>query len=215
MIDNVWVLKFDDSGIKCHNTSINVNRGVYAVNVYVDYCWVGVNIDYYSEFNKFVNLCTHSCTYGAINNGGNNVFTSCTFHASSVGFYIDGTQPNSAHGTINGCTFCHVGSNNGTAIKIENASAGFIIANCQIWYCAIEITDSQGILFDGCEFGRGTTNDGSVSASITVSGGNLVLFSGCMFNMDLTRPPKITITNNSKTRFSGCYGTESGRLISA
>lgn len=43
----------------------------------------------------------------------------------------------------------------------------------------------------------------------------LVLFSGCMFHLDATRPPKITITNNTKTVFNGCYGTESGLPITA
>ena len=215
MMSNVWINYFSGSGIKCHNTSTNIRKGLYATNLRIVSCYVGLNIDYYSEFNKFTNACISACTYGCINNGGNNVFTACTFHATQVGFYIDGTQPNSAHGTINGCTFCHIGSNNGVAFRGESISAGFIIANCQFWYNSIEIIDSQGVEFDGCMFGRGIANDGSVSASITVSGGNLVLFSGCMFNMDLTRPPKITITNNSKTRFSGCYGTESGKLISA
>lgn len=215
LLSNLWVHRFSDSGIKCHNTSMNIRRGIYATNLYVVNCWAGINIDYYSEFNKFTNICISACYYGCINNGGNNVFTGCTFHATYTGFYIDGTQPNSAHGTINGCTFCHIGSNNGYAIKANDVAVGFIIANCQIWYCGIDLTNCEGMLFDGCEFGRGRSGDGEVSASITISGGNLVMFNGCMFRADVIRPPKITITNNSKVRFSGCYGTESGDAIGA
>lgn len=213
MISNIWIHNFSGSGIYCHNSSISVSKGLYVTNAFILRCYAGINIDYYSEFNKFTNICTASCYIGCVNNGGNNVFTACTFHATNTGFSIDGSQPNAAHGTINGCTFCHVGSNNGLAFKANNIAAGFIIANCQIWYCGIELTDCQGVLFDGCEFGRGVSEDGSVSASIHIDGGNLVLFSGCMFHLDATRPPKITIENNSKTVFNGCYGTESGRLI--
>ena len=215
MVNNVWIDNFSDSGIKCHNTSISTFRGMYATNVYIARCWAAINIDYYSEFHKFTNVCTYSSWYGCINNGGNNVFTACTFNAYYIGFYIDGTQPNAAHGTINGCTFCHIGSNNGTAIKVENIVAGYIIANCQIWYCGIEVVNCRGVLFDGCEFGRGKESDGSVCASISVSGGELTMFNGCIFHLDATRPPKITITNNTMTVFEGCYGTESGLPITA
>lgn len=215
MISNVWIHNFSGSGIHCHNSSISVSRGLYVTNAFILRCYAGINIDYYSEFNKFTNVCTASCYYGVINNGGNNVFTACTFHATSIGFYVDGTQPNAAHGTINGCTFCHIGSNDGTAILMNGVESGFIVSDCQFWYNAISLTNCQGILFDGCMFGRGITSDGAVSASITVNGGNLVLFSGCMFHLDTTRPPRITVVNNTKTVFSGCYGTESGSAITA
>lgn len=215
MISNVWIKNFGGSGIYCHNTGISISMGLYATNIYIERCHKGINIDYYSEFSKFTNICTSNCYIGIVNNGGNNVFTSCTIHATNTGFVIDGTQPNSAHGTINGCTFCHIGSNNGIAVKANDIEAGFIIANSHFWYNSIDLTNCQGILFDGCEFGRGTSTDGNVSASITITGGNLVLFSGCMFHLDATRPPKITITNNTKTVFNGCYGTESGLPITA
>lgn len=215
MISNVWIKNFGGSGIYCHNTGISISMGLYVTNAYIERCHKGINIDYYSEFSKFVNVCTANCYIGIVNNGGNNVFTSCTIHATNTGFVIDGTQPNSAHGTINGCTFCHIGSNNGIAVKANDIEAGFIIANSHFWYNSIDLTNCQGILFDGCEFGRGTSTDGNVSASITITGGNLVLFSGCMFHLDATRPPKITITNNTKTVFNGCYGTESGLPITA
>ena len=213
MIDNVWIDNFNDSGIKCHNSSISVHRGIYATNIYIQTCWAGINIDYRSEFHKFTNVCVYACKYGCINNGGNNVFTACTFHASLIGFYIDGTQPNSAHGTLNGCTFCHIGSNAGSAITMENITHGYVVSNCQIWYCSIDITNCSGISFVGCEFGRGTTNNRG--AKINISGGNLVMFDGCMFMDDVNYPPEITITNNTKVKFDACYGSASGNAITA
>lgn len=211
-ISNVYLESFSDSGIKCHNTSMNVRRGLYAVGVFVKNCYAGINIDYISEFNKFVNILTSMCKYGCINNGGNNTFTSCTFHASSIGFYIDGTKYNSGHGAINGCTFCHVGSNQGSAITIENNANGFTISDSQIWYCSIDVSDSSGIVFSGCEFGRGTT---SKWATINVSGGNLVMFNGCVFMDDDTHSPSFTIQNNNKVRIVNCYGGVTGAQITA
>ena len=217
MISNVWIKYFSGSGILCHNSNNSVSKGLYVVNSFIRFCYAGINLDYYSEFCKFTNVCITSCYYACINNGGNNVFTACTFHATNTGFYIDGTQPNSGHGTINGCTFCHIGDNKGTAIKLENVDPGFIISDCQFWYCGITVTDSSGINFIGCVFGKGKSNDTlgnkSVCASIDISGGNLVMFSSCIFHKDVTRSPKITVTNNTKTVLNNCYGSESGNMI--
>lgn len=207
IVSNIWVENFTDSGIKCHNTASAYRKGLYGTNIMLYACWCGLNIDYISEFNKFVNIQTAFCTYGCRNNGGNNTFTSCTFYGTSVGFYVDGTQPNAAHGALNGCTLCHSGSNNGSAITVTGAVDGFIISNCQIWYNTVNLSNSGGIVFTGCEFGR--------DADISISGGNLVMFDGCVWMYDSTYPPVISVTNNDKVKFTGCYGAESGNAITA
>lgn len=209
LMNNVWVENFTDSGIKCHNTSQSVRKGLYANNVMTAACWCGLNIDYNSEFNKFTNVLTSQCVIGCTNNGGNNVFTACTFHGASIGFKVDGTQPNSAHGTINGCTFCHAGSNSGSAITMTGIDNGFVISDSQIWHNSIDLTNCSGIVFSGCEFGR-TTNSG---VPINISGGNTIMFNGCVFMLDSTYTPNINITNNTKVKFDGCYGSESGNII--
>lgn len=213
MLCNVWISKFQNSGIYCHNTSQTYRQGLHASNVFVSLCWCGINIDYNSEFNKFVNVLTAMCIRGCMNNGGNNVFTSCTFYGTKIAFYVDGTQPNSAHGTINGCTFCHAGSSKGSAITMTDVTAGFVISDCQIHYNSIDLTDCYGISFVGCEFGKGI-NSGK-GATINIDGGGLVLFNGCMFIGDDDYPPEIAITNNTKVRFNGCYGSETGNAITA
>lgn len=210
MMSNVWIDNFSDSGIKCHNTSKITRNGLYATNVFVRQCWAGINIDYISEFNRFTNINTSLCRFGCINNGGNNVFTACTFTANNTAFYIDGTQPNSAHGTISACSFCHTGSNSGSAIKMENVSNGFIIEGCQIWYNSVDLTGCSGVVFSGCEFGRGT---GSGGATINISGGGGIAFVGCMFIKDQTYPPTISISGNDKVRVAACYGSETGAEI--
>ena len=212
MMSNVWIYNFSRQGILCHNTSINYAKGLYATNVYIYGCHIGLNIDYYSEFNKFTNCCFAWCWYACVNNSGNNVFTACTFHATQKGFYIDGTKPNAGHGTLNGCTFCHIGSNTGTAVHLVSVSQGFIISNCQFWYNLINIVSCSGIVFSGCEFGRGTTGQGM---DIMVTSGNLCLFVGCVFHNDVTYPPVFTISATAKARFASCYGGVSGELITA
>lgn len=213
MIENIWIKYFSGSGIYCHNTGIRYDKGLYAVNVSIYTCFVGLDIDYYSEFNKFVNVCTSWCKFGCINNSGNNVFTSCTFHATDTGFKIDGTQPNSAHGTLTGCTFCHIGSNTGKALDLSNVgSAGFIIDACQFWYNSINITNSQGVIISNCELGRGTSGAG---ATILINGGDTIMFIGCMFMNDENYIPDITITDNTKVKFVNCYGSSSGNLITS
>lgn len=215
MISNVWISYFSGSGLYCHNTGINYSQGLIVNNLWISRCYAGVNIDYYSEFHKFTNVVAVYCYIAVINNGGNNNFVNCTFHGTHAGFYINGAMPNAAHGVIDGCTFCHIGSNNGDAILFENVSAGFVISNSQFWYNALRFNDCQSILVSGCEFGRGISNDGNVSASIYVTNGNGIIFSGCLFHLDVTRPPKIEIVNNTKTVFANCYGGESGNIITA
>ena len=212
MISNVWIRSFSGSGIQCHNTSINYAKGLYVENAFIYNCHIGINIDYYSEFNKFTNVCVAWCWYACVNNGGNNVFTACTFHATNTGFYIDGSKPNTGHGILNGCTFCHIGSNTGRAINMVSVPFGFVISNCQFWYNSIRVVGSKSIVFSGCEFGNGTTGLGM---NISISGGALVLFSGCVFHNDVAKPPQITIENNTKTHFDSCYGGESGNAITA
>ena len=213
MMNNVWVYYFNGSGIKCHNTSTTVREGLDAVNIYVYGCWCGLNIDYRSEFNRFVNLCSTACTIACVNNGGNNIFSSSTFHANTIAFKIDGSQYNAAHGVVSNCSFCHTGSNAGSAITMSDIAAGFVVSNCQFWYNSIDLTNCKGVSFVGCEFGRGITSGSGMTINIT--GGNLILFSGCTFHRDSSYPPSIAITNNTKVKFDSCYGTDTGNAITA
>ena len=204
-IENVRIYNFSDSGIKCNKTSINYAKGLYAVNVYIQRCHVGIHIPQHSEFNKFTNICTAWCWYGCINNSGNNVFTACTFHATNTGFYVNGDNPNAGHGTLNGCTFCHIGSNQGRALYIVNNTNGFIISGCQFWYNSIVISGSSGTLITGCEFGR--------DQNITIAGGNATIIGNCVFMNDILHPPVFNVSTTAKLRMYNCYGGNSGNLI--
>lgn len=216
MLDNVWINYFSGAGINCYNTSDATNRGLYAEQVYIGGCHTGININFHSEFHKFVNVCIRGCYYGVMNNGGNNVFTSCTFHATTAGFVIDNSQddqPNNAHGLCAECTFCHIGNNAGKAIWIRGTDSGYIFSCCQVHYCSINIENSSGIVFQGFEFGRGIndSSDPKPGASITITGGALVMFNGCAFK----GAPDISVTNNTAVKFVNCFDFATGNAITA
>lgn len=198
-IEGCWFENLD-SGFYGYNAGGGLQEGVEMSNCYFTRCKAGINIDYWTEYCKFTNIITFQCYYACINNGGNNVFTACTFHGV-IGFLIDnssGSKANAAHGTVNGCTFNHIDNmnhpetlGNGYGIKVIDTTAGFIFANCQIWYGKVYVEDSKGVQFADCEFGGYPT--------IETSGDEAVFFHGCIFQSAPTK----TIT--SPVKFDNCY----------
>jgi hypothetical protein len=190
-ISNCW---FDnlDSGIYAYNTGGGVDEGFICSDCYFDTCIVGINLDYWTEYNKFTNVMSEGCHYACINNGGNNVFVNCTFHGIE-GFSIDGSKPNAAHGSCVGCTFNHIGtsSETGIAVKILNAQNGFVFVGCQIWYGKIHVEDSTGMIFANTLIGG--------HPDIKTTGNGTVFFNGCLFNNTITRDIA------SPVKFDNCY----------
>ena len=219
-VHNIFINNFTGCGIKCNNTGITVSRGLYVSQADIKWCQTGVFVDYYSEFNKFDQINTRYCYNAVENDGGNNMFIGCTLAAKNTGFLIDNSlndKPNNSHGSVIGCTFCHIGSNSGVAIAVKNAANGFTFSNCQVWFCSILIEDSYGIAFTGMEFGSGVPIDGAAAkgATIDIKRGGAVMFTGCVFMNDLSHPPTISIEDNDLVRFTGCYGSHSGDAITA
>jgi hypothetical protein len=185
-IINCWFENLD-SGFYGYNAGGGIQQGVEMSDCYFTHCKAGINIDYWTEYCKFTNIVTFQCYYGCINNGGNNIFTACTFHGV-IGFLIDNSgsnKQNCGHGSLVGCTFNHIDNMNnpselgkGIGIKILNNSLGFIIANCQLWYGRIHIEDSTGIQITGCEFGG---LGGSSYPVIEASGTDPLFIDNCLF----------------------------------
>ena len=195
-ISNVYIDNFTGGGITCRNTGYSTTASINASNITIRNCNVGINISYWSEYHRFTNITCHNCYYGCINNGGNNMFVNCAFNSNKVGFVIDnssGDMPNNAHGSAVGCTFNHMDNNEGYSIKIYNTNNGFVFEGCQIFYGKTLIDQSSGIVFTGCNYGRGE--------GIEVNKGGTVLFNGCLFGS----APKVTITDNKYTHFVECY----------
>ena len=206
-VSDVFIRSFSGGGITLKDTGINYEQCLMVSNAFITGCHAGINLERESEFNKFVNCVMSWCYYACVNNGGNNAFTNCTFHATNTGFLIEGSSYNSAHGLCVGGTFCHIGSNEGSAITVRDAANGYVFTGCQVHFDSINVTNSHGIVFNAIEFGRGTTGEGAV---INIDGGGLVMFNGCVFMNDAVYTPQITVTNNELVKFVNCYGSHTG-----
>ena len=208
MIQGCWFENLD-SGFYGYNAGGGLQEGVICNDCYFFRCKAGINIDYWTEYCKFTNCIMFQCYFACINNGGNNVFTACTFHGV-IGFVIDnssGTKANSAHGTVNGCTFNHIDNmnhpetlGNGYGVKVIDTTAGFVFSACQFWYGKVYVESSKGVQFSDCEFGGYPT--------IETSGGDCVFFDGCLFQ----GTPSLSIT--SPVKFDNCY-TYAGASVDA
>lgn len=211
MVNNVWIFKFSGGGITCYDTGYPTVCALEVVNAYVDSCWAGINISYWSEFHKFTNVRASYCRVGCVNNGGNNVFVNCDFSSSKeIGMLMDNSQgqsPNHTHGSCIGCVFNHTAhdgtSNSGIGIEMLNCGAsGFIFTGCQIFFSKIHLVDCDGISFNNCNFGNS-------NCDIEISGGGTILFLG---NMHQAKPP-ITISNNQNVKFVNCYVKTTGAVV--
>lgn len=204
-ISNVWIEAFTGGGITCYDTGLGTYNALEVESAYIIDCNAGLNISYWSEYHKFTNVRTVACYYGCINNGGNNVFTNCDFSSCKLAFLMDNStsqSPNNSHGSCVACVFNHTNSNAGYGIKILGCGNGFVFDGCQIFYSQIDIENSKGIVIGNCNFGY-------TNCDITISGGDTVLFSSCIFE----QTPTITISSNTKTHFANCYERSSGNAV--
>ena len=202
VIENCYFESFDGSAIYMANTGISSRGYLQATDITINSCMVGIHIDWYSEYNKFVNFIARRCNHACINNGGNNVFVGCTFQGI-VGFVMDNSgsdKGNNSHGTCSACTFNHINSNNGNGVVIKNNNNGFIFDSCQMWYSGIVVEESRGMHFSNCLIGGG-------SPRISIAGAYPAFFSNCIFHAT----PSITDSSNSK--FDNCYLDSTGAVI--
>lgn len=206
LIMGLIIQNFNGGGIICYDTGYGTYNFLNACNINIENCGAGLNISYWSEFNKFTNIDCFNCYIGCVNNGGNNMFVNCDFSSSRyIAFLMDNSQgqsPNNSHGSCVGCVFNHTASNTGVGISVLNCDVGFVFDGCQIFYSKINIEDSDGVEFASCNFGV-------ENCDITVSGGGLVLFANNMHQ----GVPTITITNNNKTHFVNCYVRSTGEVV--
>lgn len=197
-VEDVMFFNLSGSAIRCENTGYAPASCLNVSDVYAFWCGCGVNIAYFSEFNRFTNVSVDGCGYGCINNGGNNVFVNCAFNSNNVGILMDnstGQSRNNSHGTFAGCTINHSGGNTGTAIKMVGMENGQIFSACQIFYGKIVIDRCVGVRFVGANIGR------QVPMEITNS--TVVVFSECnMYSQDAS---PLAQRGNTTLKFSGCY----------
>lgn len=202
-ITNCW-FEYLDSGFYGYNSGGGLQEGVATDNCYFYRCKVGINIAYWSEYHKFSNCVTFQCYYACVNNGGNNVFTACTFHGV-IGLMMRNST-NTAHGSCVGCTFNHIDNMNypetlggGLAVDVDGVLTGFVFTGCQIWYGKIKVNNSVGIAFSDCLLGG--------SPNIEITGNYPAYFSNCIFHQTPT------LSLNTTTKMLNCYLDSSGAQI--
>ena len=203
MIEGCQIRSFSGGGITCRDTGYNMDCSLCVSNCRIHYCGAGINISHFSEFHKFHNVVCTRNLYGCINNGGNNVFTGCSFDGNTIGYLIDNSQKqsvNSAHGSCVACTFNHTDFNKGVGIKILGSKLGYVFSDCQMFFSEIQAEDSAGLQFNHFNFGRGQ--------KISVKGGGAVLFNGCVF----ADQPEFTVEENPNVKALQCY-TKNGEAV--
>lgn len=200
MISGCIFENFNGSAFYAHNSGGGLDNCVIMSDCRIISCMVGINIDYYAEYCKFSNIITWKCNIACINNGGNNIFTGCTFHGVK-GVLTEANKRNPLHGSMIGCTFNHIRNfvdnthlGMGKAIIIKDSVAGFIFDGCQLWYSTVDISNAKSIVFSNCLFG-------GYYPEISVVGEYGAVFNNCSFNGNY---PKISNVN-SKTKFINCY----------
>lgn len=208
MVEGCW-FKNLGSGIYGYNSNGGINEGMIINDCYFETCKAGINFDYWTEYHKVSNCVTFKCYYGCINNGGNNVFTNCSFHGT-IGFLMDNSdadKTNNSHGSCIGCVFNHIDNWNhpadgggGDALKIISNANGFLFDGCQFWYSAVKIQNSRGMTFSCCMFGGG-------APVIKVEGSYGAFFNGCTFQ----NAPSLDV--NAATKFNACYLSSDGSVI--
>ena len=202
-VEGLAIHGFSGGGITHYDTGYNIESGLNVSNCQIWNCCAGINIAFWSEFSRYTNVNCSRNHYGVINNGGNNTFVNCCFSGNTLGALFDntdGTARNDSHGNFIGCLIDHSDHNNGVGIRMVNMNNGFCFADCHLFYSAIEIIGSSGVLFQGLL--------GSKHENITVIGGGIVTFRDISYKGQ----PTIVIQDNPHVRFIDCY-TRSGEPI--
>ena len=227
-IDNVRISSFTGGGIVCENSGYKTSSGINATNCIITNCGAGINVSYWSEYSRFVNINANNNFYGCINNGGNNVFAGCSFSGNHVGMYMNGasgkcvrydgstaTGRNMGHGSAVGCVFNHNGLgddyNAGYAVYLRNIDSGFTFDGCQIFYGKIFGRASAYVMFTDVNFGNNIV--------ITIYTPATYMFSMCFFRPNLKVYPynantgeKWTTFNSdgnlTRMKFLNCYNSD-------
>ncbi len=204
-VENVRISSIAGTGIYISGTGYNPQGGCYINNIFVRNCNAGIALGKIAEFHRISGSGFFENYYGAINNGGNNVFVNCDFSTNMHGVLMDnssGNYNNNSHGAFVGCTINHTGSKDydsgrrgdGYALDINAMGAGEIFNGCSIFYGKIKLASSQGIILSNCNFGSYTP--------IFIENGGGIQFANCVFRVGHS-----TVTDNrpEKTHFDSCY----------
>lgn len=220
-IEDVTVENFSGAGILLNQTGQDSDDGCHVLNCFVSNCGAGIWTNTNAEFNR-IDCCNFaSCYYGAINDGGNNVFSNCGFSGNKYGFFMDNTSgnlSNNSHGSVIGCVFNHEDYDSttlgkGYGIYLIGVTSGMQFVGGQLFYAGIYLKDCTAVVISNFNFGKMIENSTDVGVKIEVvrtSGNRLLLLTDSVFAI----APRITATSsaNQKVFVNSCY-TRDGALI--
>ena len=116
--------------------------------------YIGNYFDYRCEYSQLCNCLWGENYIGTVNCGGNNAYVGCQWNANQIGFKMENSGSNPAHGGCNGCTFNH---NYANAIQIDDCVNGWTFEGCQVFYGSVVLNNCKGVVFNGNQV-RATTN---------------------------------------------------------
>jgi len=221
-VSKCYINGFTGGGITCEMTGYETNAGINASDCQIWNCGAGINISYWSEFNRFTNVNCTDCRYGVINNGGNNTFANCGFSSNEIGFYTNGdenkavkyngttaTVKNGGHGTLSCCVINHSGRgsnlNHGYAIFYKTIDSGFVFDGMQIFYGKIYFRGGSHVMITNTNFGN------SVDL-IIYTGRIFYMFNTCYFRSNAVAHPYDT-SGNPITTFNEDGNTDTIKLL--
>ena len=151
-LDNLDVVGFSKCGIysKTMSSYESELEGAFYKQLQITNCrfyhnYYGTYFDYRCEYTQTLNCVFGENYIGSLNAGGNNIYTGSIWNTNTIGFYLENSGSNPAHGGCSGCTFNH---NSSHAVYVENCVNGWVFNGCQIFYGKVELVSSKGVIFD-------------------------------------------------------------------
>jgi hypothetical protein len=132
--------------------SVSTHYGMTLTGNIAEYCAIGYNFDYRSEYNIINGCVAFLCGRGIRVEGGNNNISSCIFSDNFVfgGDFEGGVAlDNDGHSTVTGTSFNHCGQ---AGIFTDGITLGYTFASCNV-YSNIYLANSTGIRFENLNTG--------------------------------------------------------------
>lgn len=177
----------------------NEHQGTfYATNCFFASCYIGVGLYERGEYNTFSNCVISKCTFGFVNNAGNNTFIGGQIVDCATNGVTIGTGVNDGHGSMVGTKINH----NGYNVSVNSVVTNFTFANCMFYVGIISVITANGIKFHGCEF--------SVATYVLTNNVQLE-FSNCKFTVAATT---YSLTGTPPV-YNNCYHLDSKKAATA
>lgn len=194
----------------------------YITNCFFYSCYIGVGLYERGEYNTLTNCVISKCSYGYVNNAGNNSFigghiADCINNGVTIG-----TGVNDGHGVVVGTKINH----NAYNISATGVITNFTFDCCMIYAGIVTVATSNGFKFTNCEFNTATftlTNNPflefndckfTVTATTYTLTGTKPIYRNCWsLSGQIAVTPKTFVPNTLTLTANGTFTVPSGHLI--